>query len=182
MFVQPKADGKRISPLVDLKLRNENTVMDSSAIPNQTQILNAVGRVRFRSKIDLSDAYFQTRLDPESERYNSFKTPFGSFISRVMLQGDMNAPTTFMRIMENLLSKYLHHFVWVYIDDILIFSNTATEHAYHIGLVCTKLREAKFYASRNKSILFADKLDILGYLIDDEGIHAAPGKIACLTE
>jgi hypothetical protein len=96
MFVQPKADGKRIRPLVDLKLRNENTVMDSSAIPNQTQILNAVGRARFRSKIDLSDAYFQTRLDPESERYNSFKTPFGSFISRVMLQGDMNAPATFM--------------------------------------------------------------------------------------
>ena len=55
MFVQGKVDG-RIRPLVDLRARNDNTIKDHSPIPNQQLILNSVGRAKFRSKIDLSDA------------------------------------------------------------------------------------------------------------------------------
>ena len=102
LFVQPKTDG-RIRLLVDLTARNSNTVKDDVQIPNQKQILNAIGRAKYRSKIDLSDAYFQTRVRKEDEKYNTFKTPFGGFASRVMLQGDINAPATFMRVMEDLI-------------------------------------------------------------------------------
>ena len=58
MFVEAKSDG-RIRPLVDLRFRNDNTQADHTQIPEQNTILNAVGRGRFRSKIHLSDAYFQ---------------------------------------------------------------------------------------------------------------------------
>ena len=96
MFVQDKKDGKRIRALVDLTARNDITVKDDEPIPRQPLILNALARARYRSKIDLSDAYFQTRVDPDDVAKNSFKTPYGGFVSEVMLQGDMNAPGTFM--------------------------------------------------------------------------------------
>jgi len=88
-----------IRPLVDLTTRNDNTRKDDTQIPNQWTILNALGPSRYRIKIDLSDAYFQTRVQPEYEYHNCFKTPFGGLVSKVMLQGDMNAPATLMRIM-----------------------------------------------------------------------------------
>jgi len=64
MFVEAKGDG-RIRPRVDLLFRNDNTQADHIQIPEQNTILNAVARRRFCRKIDLSDAYFQTRVHPD---------------------------------------------------------------------------------------------------------------------
>src|SRR3989337_2423914 len=94
-----------------------------------------------------------------------------------MLQGDTNSPATFMRVMEDLFCDYLHDFVWVYIDDILIFSETPEQHVEHITKVCNKLREARFYASPDKTQFFAKRLELLGHIVTDEGILAAPEKI-----
>ena len=118
MFVDAKSDG-RIRPLGDLRFRNDNTQADHTQIPEQNTILNAVARGRFRSKIDLSDAYFQTRVHPDDVKYNTIKTPFGGFTSQVIMQGDMNAPGTLVRTMENLFYDELGKNIWVYIDDIL---------------------------------------------------------------
>jgi len=61
--------------------------------------------------IDLSDAYFQTRVEPEYEYLNCFKTTFRGFVSKVLLQCDMNAPRTFMQIMSHLMRDYHGEFV-----------------------------------------------------------------------
>src|SRR5437660_1479886 len=84
MFVQEKKPS-RIRPCVDLRNRNENTIEDNSPIPNQQVILASVGRAKYHSKIDLSDAYFQTRVHPRDERFNTINTPFGAFACRIML-------------------------------------------------------------------------------------------------
>jgi len=64
MFVEASSDG-RIPPLVYLRFRNHNTQADHTQIPEQNTILNAVARGRFRSKIELSGAYFHTRVHPD---------------------------------------------------------------------------------------------------------------------
>src|ERR1700744_5619640 len=178
IFAQEKKDKIRMRPLVDLTARNEITIKDAETIPNQRMILNSLGRARYRSKIDLSDAYFQTRVEPKDVDKNGFKSPFGCFVSKVMLQGDMNAPGTFMRIMSDLFADYLGQFMWVYIEDILIYSETDEDHMKHIGMVCDKRKQAKFYASRKQSEFFASSMDVLGHIIDDEGLKALPEKIA----
>src|SRR6266404_1643808 len=181
MFITSKTDG-RIRPLVDLRFRNDNTVADHSQIPNQQTILHAVAGGKYRSKIDLSDAYFQTRVHPDNVKYNTIKTPFRGFTSVVMMQGDMNAPATFVRVMENLFHDELGKFIWIYIDDIFIFSNTFEDHIKHVKLACSKLQQYEFYANPRKSIFFANKLDILGHMIDDQGIHPAPEKIRSIMD
>jgi len=127
MLVEAKGDG-RICPLVDLRFRNDNTQADHTQIPEQTTILNAVARGQFRCKIDLSDTYFQMRVHPHDVKYNTVKTLFSSFTSQVMMQGDMNGPGTFVRTMEDLFHDELGKNIWVYIDDIFVFSDTFEEH------------------------------------------------------
>jgi len=126
----------RMRPLVDLTARNEITIKDDETIPNQRIILNSLGRVRYQNKINLRDAYSQTRVESKNVDKNGFKSPFGCFFSKVMLQGDMNAPGTFMRIMSDLFADYLGQFMWVYIDDILIYSETEQDHRKHIAMLC----------------------------------------------
>jgi len=112
MFVEAKSDG-RIRPLVELSFRNDNTQADHTQIPEQSTILNVVARVRFHSKIDLSDAYFQTRVWPDDVKYNTIKTPWSGLTGQVMMQGDMNAPGTFVRTMEALFQDQLGNNIWV---------------------------------------------------------------------
>ena len=161
MFVQAKPDG-RIRPLVDLRFRNQNTEADHSQIPNQQTILNAVARGKFRSKIDLSDAYFQTRVHPDDVKYNTIKTPFGSFTSEVMMQGDMNVPATFVRVMEDLFQQELGTYVWVYIDDIFVFSNTFEDNLQHVTAVCDRLKQLGFYTNPEKEDILCRKTQDLG--------------------
>ena len=134
-------------------------------------ILNSLGRARNRSKIDLSDAYFQTRADPKDVDNNGFKSPFGCFVTKVMLQGDMNTPGTFMRIMSDLFADYLGQFMWVYIDDILIYSDTEQDHLKHSALVCDKLKQAQFYASRKKSEFFTASMDVLAHMLQSSPLR-----------
>jgi len=143
-------------------------------------ILNSLGRARYPSKIDLSDAYFQTRVEPQDVDKNGFKSTFGCFVSKVMLQGDMKAAGTFMRIMSDLFADYLGQLMWVYFDDILIYSDTQQDHLKHIAMVCDELKQAQFYASRKKSEFFASSMDVLGDIIDDQGLRASHQKIATI--
>jgi len=93
MFVDAKSDG-RISPLVNLCFRNDNMQADHTQIPEQNTIPNTIARGRFCSKIDRSNAHFQTTVHPDDVKYNTIKTPFGGFTSQLMIQGDMNAAGT----------------------------------------------------------------------------------------
>ena len=97
--------------------------------------------------------------------------------SRVMQQGDCNSPSTFMRIINYILQSFLGIFIFVYLDDIFIYSNTLEDHIDHIKQVCLKLQEYRLYSSAKKSQFFADKLEILGHYIDNQSIHADPSKI-----
>jgi len=176
MFVEAKSDG-RIRPLVDIWFRNDNTLADHTQIPEQNTILNAVARGPFRCKIDLKDSYFQTRVHPDDVKYNTIKTTFGGFTSPVVMQGDMNAAGTFVRTIEDLFHDELGKNIWVYINNIFVFSDTFEEHVKDITNTCRKLQNAGYYANPKKSIFFATKLDILGHMRDDDGIHPAPETI-----
>src|SRR6266480_6399468 len=97
--------------------------------------------------------------------------------SRVMQQGDCNSPSTFMRIINYILQSFLGIFIFVYLDDIFIYSDSLKDHVNHIKQVCLQLQEHQLYASAKKSQFFVDKLEILGHYIDNQGIHADPSKI-----
>ena len=175
MLCIPKKNGT-LRTIFDLRQQNENTRKDVTPFPDQDTIRHDIVRATFRSKLDMTEAYEQTRIRPEDVRKTTFSTIFGTFQSQVMQMGDCNVPSTFQRLMTAIFQDFLGRFVHVYLDGIFIYSQSIREHIEHIMKVLQQLRELQFYLSRSNLDLFSDKTDCLGHVIDDNGIHAKLDK------
>jgi len=88
--------------LHNLVTRNDNTYDDPPNIRDESNIINAVANTKFCSKIDLSDGYHNLHIIPEHKKHTVFKIPYGVCRTRVMQQGDENAPSTFQNAMSTL--------------------------------------------------------------------------------
>lgn len=172
----------KIQTVVDARKRNENTVKDVTPFPDQDQIRMDIARTKLRSKIDLLDAYEQIRIDTDNIWKTAFATPYGTFVSHVMQQGDCNAPATFQSLMTTLFQDCVGRFVHVYLDDIFVFSETVSDHEEHLRIIFKKLRKAKLFLSETKCDLYTKSMDCLGHLIDDRGLHADRDKMVRIRE
>src|SRR5258706_5517507 len=172
----PKKDGQ-LRTVVNCRECNLNTVKDLTPFPDQDMIRNDVARAWFRSKLDMSDVYEQVRVEPNDVKNTAFCTVVGTFLSHVVQQGDCNAPATFQRLMTRIFRKFLAKFVYVYLDDIFIFSNTIEEHEDHLRKVFDALRAQSLYLSAPKVDIYSKRMDCLGHRIDDQGLHADTDKM-----
>ena len=98
MLCIPKKNGT-LRTVFDLRQQNDNTWKDVTPFPEQDVIRHDIARARFRSKLDMTEAYEQTRIKPEDVPKTTFSTIFGTFQSQVIQMGDCNAPSTFQRLM-----------------------------------------------------------------------------------
>jgi Reverse transcriptase (RNA-dependent DNA polymerase) len=96
-----------------------------------------------------------------------FNTPDGTMVSLVMQQGDCNTPATYQTLMNYLFSPYIGTFMDVYLDDIVIYSDTISDHITHCQIILDVLQKEKLYLSTpDKLQFFAWNLCILGHVID----------------
>src|ERR1700720_653143 len=172
----------KLCTVIDGRKQNENTKKDVTPFPDQEQIRNDVARGKYQSKIDMSNAYEQIHVEPSNIWKMAFATIYGTFVSHTMQQGDCNAPATFQQLMTIIFREYIGRFVHVYLDDIFVFSNSIEEHEKHLRFVFDKLRKAQLFLEESKLDLYSKKMDCLGHIIDDRGIHADSDKMAqCAT-
>ena len=141
-----KKNGK-LHTVFDLRMQNENMEKDVSPFLDQATIWHDIARAAYRSKLDMSKAYEQICVRDEDVPKTTFTTIFSTFVSRLMQQGDCNAPSTFQRLMTSVFHDFVARFVHVYLDNIFIYSSTIEEHEKHLAQVFQKLREAQLYLS-----------------------------------
>jgi hypothetical protein len=119
----------------------------------------------------MSNAYYQVRVEEEDEQNNTITAGLlGAWQVKVMLQGDCNAPATMMRIMNTIFSDHLGDFIWIYLDDIVIFSDTKKDHIRHLRHVFDTLRKYEFYLRMDKCNLMTDEINLLGHTIRGDSI------------
>ena len=99
----------------------------------------------------------------------------------IMLFGLTNAPTTFMDFMNRVFHLYLDQFVIVFIDDILVYSKNAEEHAYHLQIVLQTLRDSELYAKFSKCEFWLNELVFLEHVDFGNGIFVDPTKVEAIV-
>jgi hypothetical protein len=107
----------------------------------------------------------------------AFTSRYGLHEFTVMSFGLTNAPAYFMYLMNKVFMEYLDKFVVVFIDDILVFSQSEEEHEEHLRLVLQKLREHQLYAKFSKCAFWLKEVSFLGHIITDGGIAVDPSKV-----
>lgn len=177
-FLIPKSDPTAKPRWVnDYRALNANTIPDVHPLPSISEILSDCGKGTFWAKLDMTNSFFQTRVHPDDQQYTAVTTPFGLYEWTVMPQGCRNAPATHQRRMYNALRPYIGSICHVYLDDIIIWSNSIEEHRKNVSLVLEALRAHHLFCSPKKTDLFCIELDFLGHHISRRGIEADGHKI-----
>jgi hypothetical protein len=109
--------------VIDAWQQNENMVKDVTPLPDQDMICEDVARAKFRSKIDLSDAYEQVCIELEDVDKTAFMTISGTYVSMVRQQGDCNAPATFQQLMTVIFQDIIGKFMHIYLHHIRVILN-----------------------------------------------------------
>jgi hypothetical protein len=121
------------------------------------------------TKIDLWDAYHRIRIKRGDEWKTAFRTRYGHYKYLVMPFGLTNAPATFQSYIHNALKGLINDFVIVYLDNILIYSQSEEEHIKHVKQVLQRLRDHRLYAKVSKCSFHQQKIKFLGYVVDNQG-------------
>ncbi len=159
LFVS-KMDGA-LRLCVDYRALNRLSVKNSYPLPRIDDIMDQLSTAKYFTKIDLRSGYHQIRLDDDYAPLTAFPTRYGHFEFQVLPFGLTNAPATFMSLVNEVFSEYLDKFVIVYIDDILVYSDTWEENLAYIREILQVLREKNLYAKESKCVFGSQEVQYL---------------------
>jgi hypothetical protein len=180
IFVKKKDQTLRMC--VDYRPLNEVTIKNKYPLPQIDILFDQLTGARVFSKIDLRSGYHQIRIRPEDIPKTAFTTRYGLFEYLVMSFGLTNAPVHFTYLMNSVFMPELDKFVVVFIDDILIYSKDEEEHARHLRIVLTPLKEHQLYAKFSKYAFWLEEIQFLGYVLSTRGIAVDPSKVKNILE
>jgi len=110
--------------VTDYQALNKATIKTHYALPQIEELLDTLKGAKCFTKLDLTASYHQVRMNLDDVWKTMFKTKFGIFEWKVIPFGLTNAPDTFMRLINDIFREHVGQFVVIYLDDILVFSQT----------------------------------------------------------
>ena len=186
IVIVPKKDGQGgLTPrmCVDYRELNKRTKMDAFPIPRISDILEHMPpTVGFFSTFDLFMGYNQIGMDEDAIAKSAFVTPSGHYEYTRMPFRPTNAPATFQLAMNEVFEDMIGKGLYVYIDDVTLYSSTFEEHMELLERFLRKLRKYSLYIKPKKCTIAAHQVELLGHLITREGIKLAPSKVKAIAD
>jgi len=180
IWIVPKKEdskgNKRWRMVLDFRALNNKTIGDAYPLPNIVDILDQLGGARYFSICDLASGFHQIKMDPADGHKTAF-TPFGHYEFDRMPFGLKNAPATFQRLMDLVLTGLQGEGLFVYMDDIVIYASSLEEHERKYNALIERLRKANLKLQPDKCEFLKSEVTYLGHVIGRDGVKPDPKKL-----
>ena len=163
LFVKKKDGSMRLC--VDYRQLNKVTIKNKYPLPRIDDLFDQLKGASVFSNIDLRSGYYQLKVKDSDVPKTAFRTRYGHYEFKVMPFGLTNAPAAFMDLMNRVFQLYLDKFVIVFIDDILVYSKTKSDHEQHLRIVLQTLRDKQLYAKLSKCEFWLSEVTFLGHVV-----------------
>lgn len=170
----PKSDGT-FRFCTDYRRVNAATKSDTYPIPRVDDCIDKVGKAEYVSKFDLLKGYWQIPLTERAKEISAFVTQQGLYQYRVMAFGMKNSSATFQRMINDLISDLDN--CDAYIDDLVVYSDTWSDHLEHIRKLFDKLSHAKLTVNLNKSEFAKAQVEFLGHVVGQGKVRPILAKV-----
>ena len=172
----PKGEGYRLC--IDYRMLNSITKNIYFHIPTMEEIIDSMGvmQPKIFSSLDCFSGFMQIEVDEESRHKTAFITTEGLYEFKRMSFGLKNAPFSYQKLMQIVLSKISYKFCHCFIDDIIIFSKTFEQHIEHLREVFRRLKEANIKLKPSKCVFGKSSLTYLGHVISKNGVQCDKSK------
>lgn len=168
--------------VIDYRKVNEKTICDRYPIPNIVEILDKLGKCNYFSVIDLVSGFHQIEVHPDDIKKTAFAVNHGKYEFTKMPFGLKNAPSTFQRVMDNILREHLGKRCLVYLDDVIIFSTSLQEHCENLNKVLGTLDKYNLKMQIDKCLFMSKSVEFLGHIVTPQGVKPNPNKIKAIQQ
>ena len=185
VIVSKKAVNGKSAPrlCIDYGDVNQKTVKDAHPIPRTQLTLEQMqGNPRYFTSLDLFSGFHQIGMTERAKQRSAFVTPFGHYHYNRMPFGLCNAPATFQRVMNNMFRDMIGKVLFVYIDDITIYTKTFQEHMAVLEEVLRRIKNNGMSLKPKKCTIAAQEVHLLGHIINRDGIKTDPAKISAVKD
>ncbi|KAK8582359.1 hypothetical protein V6N13_032113 [Hibiscus sabdariffa] len=180
LFVKKKYGSMRL--YIDYRQLNRVTIKNKYPLARIEDLFDQLRDASVFSKINLRSDYYQMRVKDVDVPKNAFKTCYGHYEFLVMPFGLTNAPAAFMDLMNRIFNPYLDKFVFVFIDDILIYSRNKDKHSKNLRIVLQTLRDRQLFAKFSKCEFWLSEVAFLGHVISTKGLMVDPKKVQTILD
>ena len=173
--IMVKKKGGSLRFCIDFRKLNDVTVKDAHSLPRIDDTLEALKGAKIVSTLDLKSEYWQVPIREEHKSKTTFRTSSGRLFEFNRLPfGLCNAPATFSRLMDNVLSGLSWEVCLYYLDDVIVFSKDWEEHLQWLRMVLSRLREANLRLGHKKCTLAQSSVTFIGHLVSEDGLQPDP--------
>ncbi|KAL0150433.1 hypothetical protein M9458_054260 [Cirrhinus mrigala] len=175
-FFVKKKDGS-LRPCIDFRALNDITVKYRYPLPLVPSALEQLRSAKYFTKLDLRNAYNLIRIREGDEWKTAFSTTTGHYEYRVMPFGLVNSPSIFQSFINDVFRDMLGRWVIIYMDDILVFSDSLKSHISHVRKVLQRLISHHLFAKAEKCEFHQTATTFLGYVVSSEGVAMDDSKV-----
>jgi hypothetical protein len=179
-FVKKKDRSLRLC--IDYQGLNAMTVKDRTPLPLIGEALDRLAKAKIYTKLDIKDVYYNLWIAEGDEWKMAFRTKYGLYEYLVIPFGLTNAPASFQRWMNKILSNYLDIFCIAYLDDILSYSDNLEQHHPHVRMILKRVEDIRLTLKASKCEFHTNRTEYLGYIISPTGIEMDPEKVQAVAE
>ena len=167
---------------IDFRKLNSRTIKDAYTLPRIDDTIDTLLGAKFFSKLDLRSGYWQVEMKEEDKYKTAFSVGnLGFYECNRMAFGLTNAPATFQRLMERTMGEMNLRECLIFLDDILIFSETFEDHLERLEAVFSRLKQQGLKLKPSKCEFFKTSVKYLGHVVSENGVQTDPDKINALA-